>query len=203
MADLERRSDFALRDARRHILCAARKRDDYAIGRLPGRNPDADIEHGLQQRAAEALEELAVDLAPDPGAPQWVGGRRIERDGHAVGTDQPRPANERAVLPALQFGIVFAVETAAARDKDARSIEAVNVALNERAHPAGPCGIERGFEHGGDDGPLRHRARGLLEPSCVDPGHRAGFCLRCRLCSRSDGRRGKCHRRFDRAEWLS
>src|SRR3546814_4883375 len=83
---------------------------------------------------------MAVDLGPDPADPDRIGGGRCERDRHAVGTDEPRPGDEGALLSRAGVGGIFADQAATARDQHAGAVEAIDIALDERAR-------ERSEEH--------------------------------------------------------
>jgi hypothetical protein len=61
----------------------------------PGRERDAHVEHRLQDRAAEAGEEVGVDLALDAGAAERVGRRRFEGRSSPVGAHQALPCDHR------------------------------------------------------------------------------------------------------------
>src|SRR5262245_29288514 len=90
--DLVGRGDSALRDAR--------KADVDGVPRyLACRQLRADVERRLQDRPGEALEEMGVDLAPDTGPAERIGGRGIEVDDDAVRMHQSLPLDENPVLP--------------------------------------------------------------------------------------------------------
>src|SRR3546814_3951786 len=95
-------SDLRRNLRRRHRRVPAGKgtgqRDDHRIPRRARGEIAADQHRRLEEGAGEALEEMAVDLGPDPADPDRIGGGRCERDRHAVGTDEPRPGDEGALL---------------------------------------------------------------------------------------------------------
>src|SRR3546814_8927410 len=120
---------------------------------------------------------MAVDLGPDPADPDRIGGGRCERDRHAVGTDEPRPGDEGALLSRAGVGGIFADQAATARDQHAGAVEAIDIALDERARETRARRIERGLENRGDERALRSEEHTSELQSLMRHSY-AVFCLK-------------------------
>ena len=84
------------------------------------------------------------------------------------GPGQPGPADQRPVLALFDPTLILAVEPRSALDQHARTVEGMDIALDERAHGSGPGGIERGFQHGGQDRSLRYGEGWVAKAPCRD-----------------------------------
>lgn len=112
MLDEDRDARSLFHSQGRHDLPAARRADRLdSLGsagdgdhnrrgsKVAGDKRRADIAGGAEERVAEPLEEVIVDLAPDAGTAEWIGHRGIERNPDAVRPDQPRPLDLGPFLP--------------------------------------------------------------------------------------------------------
>src|SRR5690606_34043196 len=98
-------------------------------------------DHRQQHRRAEALEEVRVDFAGYAAAAVERGAGRGERDGDAIGADQPGPDHISALLPGLEAALVLADQPRAARHEQPRAVEAAHVLADDGADIAGTVGI--------------------------------------------------------------
>src|SRR3546814_6132956 len=79
LPDAERRRNLRRRHRRVPAGKGTGQRDDHRIPRRARGEIAADQHRRLEEGAGEALEEMAVDLGPDPADPDRIGGGRCER----------------------------------------------------------------------------------------------------------------------------